>query len=211
MCPVEPEIQRQDFALFIKESERGCALIGAALIDEGLANLFRAVFVPGTADELLKPERPLSSLSARTRTAYALGLINRQNFQDIELVRKIRNDAAHFESRRGDGLATGFSNQATVSRCRSLSIAPALAASVNCTVEELAPRMIFCFAVAVLGALIESSLDVFVLGMASTSRIDALARVMQKAAVEMSTEQMVAYLKKLPGDPDFRAKLVIPR
>src|ERR1019366_6243223 len=107
--------------LLVSESDRGCILVGAALLDEELAGLFRAILIPELSREMLKVDRPLGSFSARSQMAYALGLIHKQDFDDLDIVRKIRNDTAHFVARRGDGFATDFSNAATVARCRSFN------------------------------------------------------------------------------------------
>jgi hypothetical protein len=100
-----------------RESDRGCALVAGALLDERLAALLMAVFrEPATASTLLEINGPLGSFATRTKLAHCLGLVSPDEFHDLGLVCKIRNEAAHFEKKRGDGLDTGFGNKATQSR-----------------------------------------------------------------------------------------------
>ena len=107
--------------LLTRESDRGCVLVAAAMLDELLADLFRKFLRPGTADELLKQGSPLGFFSSRIQMAYAMGIINKEARDDLEIIRRIRNDAAHFERKRGDGYKTGFDSSATIQRVRQMS------------------------------------------------------------------------------------------
>lgn len=79
------------------ESDRGLALVGAATIDLCLEALLRGHFVEGSniSDELLGVDRPLATFSSRIKLCYALGLIDRDEYGDLESLRAIRNAAAH--------------------------------------------------------------------------------------------------------------------
>ena len=59
-------------------------------------------------------EAPLSSFSARIKTAYCLGLVTKQEFDDLNLIRRIRNRFAH----RFHGYT--FENQEIIDWCNSL-------------------------------------------------------------------------------------------
>jgi mannitol operon repressor len=91
----------KDFSAFLKEfqseSDRGAALVGAALIDHKLADTLRAFMVRGkVADELIDGgTAPLGTFSARTKATFALGLINRHEMNECTLIRKVRNEFAH--------------------------------------------------------------------------------------------------------------------
>lgn len=79
------------------ETDRGRALVAASLIEEMLEEILRAFLLEGVATKNLfdSSNAPLSTLSAKTSASRALGLISTEEFRDIELVRKIRNEFAH--------------------------------------------------------------------------------------------------------------------
>jgi hypothetical protein len=60
-----------------KESDRGCAMVAAAYLEESLESLLRAAFIsdPKAVDELFDPMRPISDFAAKTEVSYCLGLI----------------------------------------------------------------------------------------------------------------------------------------
>ncbi len=109
---------QQDFDEFIgelqRETDRGLALVGAALIDEKLQETLRAFFCDGSkADDLLEAgSAPLATFSARAQTCHALGLIDDDESFEIDLIRKVRNEFAHakhgtsFKSSRIAGLCS---------------------------------------------------------------------------------------------------------
>lgn len=84
-----------------QESDRGCVLVGAALIDEVLEVLLRSKLEsePRIVREVVNPlfitNGPLSSFWARIQLSYALGLINRGTYDDLEIIRNLRNSFAH--------------------------------------------------------------------------------------------------------------------
>jgi mannitol operon repressor len=79
------------------ETDRGRSLVVASLIDEMLEEILRGFFLDNSATKKLfdEPNAPLSTLSAKASAARALGLISKEEFSDIDLVRKIRNAFAH--------------------------------------------------------------------------------------------------------------------
>jgi DNA-binding MltR family transcriptional regulator len=84
-------------AEFHHESDRIVAIVGAAYLDSLIESLLRAVFIdtPNEADDLLLPERPIGSNGARYQLAYCLGLITRDQRDDLKTIGKIRNRFAH--------------------------------------------------------------------------------------------------------------------
>lgn len=83
---------------FRSESDRACAILAAAALDESLRRLLKKFLVPasGRADALLEgASAPLSSFSARIEAAFRLGLVSERFARDLQLIRKIRNDFAH--------------------------------------------------------------------------------------------------------------------
>jgi mannitol operon repressor len=110
----------KDFSVFLhefqSETDRGAALVGAALIDQRLADTLRAFMVAGkVAGELLDGgTAPLGTFSARARASYALGLLDQHEFSECNIIRKIRNEFAH----RVHG--TAFTTPPIASLCHSL-------------------------------------------------------------------------------------------
>jgi len=84
----------------IEESDRGCVLVAAAMLEEGLEKIFRATFESKRAsktlqDSLFDSNGPLATFSAKIKLAYALALISSDAHEDLEEVRRLRNEAAH--------------------------------------------------------------------------------------------------------------------
>lgn len=102
------------------ESDRGVILIIGAMLDELLAELLQNVLDPSVADKLLKGSTaPLGSFSARVKISKAIGIIDDQDYKDIETIRRVRNAAAHFDSKQG--FDTGFESQSVIDLCTNLS------------------------------------------------------------------------------------------
>jgi DNA-binding MltR family transcriptional regulator len=122
--------ERQMLEELHAESDRGCILVAASALDIFLEELLMASFVAEphavklAISPLFKPMQPLSSFSVKIKLAYSLGLIAKNDFNDLERIREIRNIAAHehsaltFESevvieiaRKFDGPILGMSLQ----------------------------------------------------------------------------------------------------
>lgn len=82
---------------FQNETDRSTAIIGAAFLDEHLKQLLANFMVddPNEVKQLLASESPLGSFGARIRAAYCLGLISRQYFDSLKLIKDVRNAFAH--------------------------------------------------------------------------------------------------------------------
>lgn len=101
---------------FQRESDRAAAVLSAAYLDAKLADLLKAAFaVDSKGPELLDVNQPLGSFGPRTTLAEAVGLITHEERQDLELVRRIRNDFAH----ELHGLS--FNTEKIASRCREFA------------------------------------------------------------------------------------------
>lgn len=110
----------EDLANFIselqRESDRGLALVAAALIDDKLGEVLRAFFCEGAcAARLLNSSNAaLGSFSARSDACLALGLLDDYEYSEIALLRKVRNEFAHskhgisFEASRVRGLCSSL-------------------------------------------------------------------------------------------------------
>ncbi len=99
MKATEPEIDQLAHFLseFNKESDRGAALVAASMLDERLHEVLSNFFVhsPASHDLLSGYNAPLGSFSSRASAAMALGLIQENEFKEITLIRKIRNEFGH--------------------------------------------------------------------------------------------------------------------
>lgn len=95
------ELDMKDFNAFLdefqQETDRGAALVGAAIIDHRLDDTLRSFMVSNNAaSELLEgPRAPLGTFSARVDACFALGLIDAHEKSQCHLIRKIRNEFAH--------------------------------------------------------------------------------------------------------------------
>jgi len=121
------------------ESDRGCALVAASMLDSTLASVLRCFFIDEdkVVDGLLDQGRPLATFSSRVDTARAIGLISHDLYADLHVVRRIRNAAAHFDGDSPSGHEFRFLEQSVTDRCRALA---------NCPPEirdRLPPRLAF--------------------------------------------------------------------
>ncbi len=100
-----------------QETDRGLPLVSAALLDEKLLESLQSFFCAGKASErlLLEPNAPLGTFAARIDACFALGLIDEHEYQEISLIRRIRNLFAH--SRHG----LSFSDEKVTGLCASLA------------------------------------------------------------------------------------------
>jgi mannitol operon repressor len=105
---------------FQQETPRAAVIVGASFLDAHLRKLIANFLIADKKeiDEFLgsdgNAERPLSTFSARIRGAYCLGLISKDEYHDLNIVRKIRNKFAH---RLHD---LSFDDQEIVSWCQAL-------------------------------------------------------------------------------------------
>lgn len=83
------------------ESDRGCVILSAALLDEALEELLRSVCreipqdIKATVDPLFQGYAPLATFSAKIQLSFALGILPRALRDKIEIIRRLRNDFAH--------------------------------------------------------------------------------------------------------------------
>jgi DNA-binding MltR family transcriptional regulator len=98
------------------ESDRGCALMAAAYLDDRLAALLKSYFVDDSkvADELLGQSGPLGTFSARIDVAYSIGLLSHVERRALHLIRKIRNDFGHVPE------PLSFTTQTIAEKCKHL-------------------------------------------------------------------------------------------
>ncbi len=104
---------------FRAESDRACAVLGAALLDARLESLFRRR-LRCHEDQLLN-NGPLGTFSSRIRVSRALAWISSDVESDMNVIRGIRNEFAHNFDHR-----LSFGDQSIADRCRNLKTAKVL-------------------------------------------------------------------------------------
>jgi DNA-binding MltR family transcriptional regulator len=125
------------------ESDRGCVVVAAAFLDEALEALLRARLVDdGRLEELFEHPHPLSTFSAKTRMAFAVGSISRGERDDADIIRALRNEFAHLHP------VTAFADKHVKDACGRLRILGALDRAM---IEE-DPRWSFTLAVSLLAS-----------------------------------------------------------
>jgi len=102
--PIEQHHEVARMLLEQQESDRGCVIFCAAMLEDELESLLRANclkaanVVKKVVDPLFQGYAPLSTFSAKIQVSYALGLIPEHVYKPLNLIRKLRNDFAHEKS-----------------------------------------------------------------------------------------------------------------
>jgi DNA-binding MltR family transcriptional regulator len=98
-----------------QESDRGRVLISAGFLEEQLKKILLGLMVqrPKSNELVEGSNAPLATFSARTEACYALGLITDDEYNDLSIIRRIRNEFAH-------NIETTFQTASVVSRCGQL-------------------------------------------------------------------------------------------
>jgi DNA-binding MltR family transcriptional regulator len=115
------ELQRA-VAAFTKQTDRGSALIATAWLEDALSLYIRAKLRPDkkTIDDVIRPEGPLGTFSSKIKLAYLFGFIDTTAHDDLETIRKIRNEFAHVRDQ------IRFSDKNVKDKCKQLSAVKAL-------------------------------------------------------------------------------------
>jgi mannitol operon repressor len=98
------------------ESDRGTVLVYATMLDEQLKKAIDAFLVDHSAITRLTEgfNAPIGTFSTRTLLAFGLGLISEREYNELEMIRKIRNEFAH-------SITMSFERSTVSSRCKLLS------------------------------------------------------------------------------------------
>ena len=151
---------RQDFdfdecARFNKdlqgETDRGTAIVGAAVLEELLGHLIERSLIDDEAasrELLANPYAPLGTFASRIAAAYCLGLIGDMERGDLKLIKNIRNRFAH-------GLpGLCFDDKAISERCLKLQV-PQMVPKLGLEECSRSPRKYFIDAVSMLATFLD--------------------------------------------------------
>src|SRR5262245_908757 len=87
---------RAFFERFRGESDRACAVLGRALMEDMLRRLLETrMIVEADAPKLLTGSGPLATFSSRINICHALGWLTEGDTRDLHCIREIGNDFAH--------------------------------------------------------------------------------------------------------------------
>ena len=116
-----------------KESDRGSILMATSFLDYELKNLFEFYLIGNkkALDEMLTGQGGLATFSSRIKLAYSLGLISKITMDDLNIIRKIRNECGHNYE------AISFEEQSIQQRVYSLK------SSVYAGDNKINPRKLF--------------------------------------------------------------------
>lgn len=156
---------------FRAESDRACAVLGAALLDARLENLYDRR-LRNSKDELLSGNGALSTFSARIRVARALNWIAEDVGFDLDQIRSIRNEFAHNVDHE-----LSFGNQSIADKCRTLRVAQVLIAA-NEHAASIPHRNFSAEVIRAMGAIFQPPRQRF----------------------EVTVEMLAQHLDELPGD-----------
>ena len=110
-------------AVLLKESDRGCVILTSAMLDSKLKLIHEAFVTSNLTDQnppkdildtLWGSNGPLGTFSGKIHIAYAYGIISGNEWNALNIIRQLRNEAAHchyqfsFEDKGVINLITGL-------------------------------------------------------------------------------------------------------
>jgi DNA-binding MltR family transcriptional regulator len=101
-----------------KSNDRACVIVGAVFLEIQLEQLLLNFLVDDKekVEKLFDFNQPLGSFSSKISMAYCLGLIGSVLFDDLTIIRNIRNDCAH------ELQAIDFTNQSIAAKCKNFKL-----------------------------------------------------------------------------------------
>ena len=80
-----------------KESDRGCSLLSVSFLDLQIEKVLKKKLIGNKKhlDKVFDFNGALGTLSNKLDLSYSLGIISKTEYDDINIIRKIRNDFAH--------------------------------------------------------------------------------------------------------------------
>lgn len=130
------------------ESERGVVLINATILDEVLKEAIESHLVEHKDVKKLTEgfNAPIGTFHSRILLSFAIGLIPEDEYKQLELIRKIRNEFAH-------NVEASFESKSVVSHCWSLAHSPLFA-----NLQDSSPKDVYVMSAVLLNVVIQSRL-----------------------------------------------------
>lgn len=122
-----PEELQQSFKEFVSfrhelthETDRGCALLATSYLEVLAEKVFRKVLVGNKKhlSQMLTFNGPLGSFSSKISMLFSLGMVSFNDYKDLQLIRKIRNNFGH------SPLIINFDSEEVKQRCDQLNFVP---------------------------------------------------------------------------------------
>jgi hypothetical protein len=85
------------FDEIFKQSDRAAAIVSGGILEEILQRMITSFLLPhpNIDKNIFDGVAPISTFAAKIELSYHLGLINKIEYEDLNLIKKIRNQFAH--------------------------------------------------------------------------------------------------------------------
>lgn len=124
------------------ESDRSIIILAVSYLENYLEYFLKKRLVPHkVVKNLFEGYAPLTTLSAKIDIAFAIGLIPEEIYDELHLLRKIRNISAHEDN------IVDFSNEKIVDLCSKLVVAKGVRTSSKTPFKFDPPKSQFLFSV----------------------------------------------------------------
>lgn len=125
MDPYSEEAREREAALIAElngESERACAVVGAAWVEEALQSAIESVLHPhdDARRALFTGMGPLSAFAAKIDLACVFGFMTDSVRKDLHAIRRTRNDFAHVIAHQSTQAKLSFNSDFIRARCLAL-------------------------------------------------------------------------------------------
>jgi len=91
-------IVNETFKALSKESDRNAVIVATSMIDDILSSKIKCLLKAGTSKDhkaLFEDNGPFNSMYSKTEWLYCIGELSGHQRKDINILRKMRNEAAH--------------------------------------------------------------------------------------------------------------------
>ena len=112
---ITDETHREIFDELEKQTDRGAAIIGASLLETRIEEALKIRLLTNKiTEDLFGASSALGTFSAKINLAYSLRIYGKKTHRELNLIRKIRNEFAHFVK------PLNFDSPKIANQCREL-------------------------------------------------------------------------------------------